>query len=132
MGVKYSGKDLEITVGSTAIPCANIRSVNVDEKTGLVDTTGACDAFMTYLALRKDVDVSIELLDSTDPTEVYKLFVGPQDQLIVYPQGNHAGKPKLTNATFIVTSRSRPIKYTDAVLVSIAGKASGGFVEGTV
>lgn len=130
-GVKYTGKDLELTVGSTAIPCANIRSVNVDEKLGLADTTGACDAFMTYLTMRRDVDVSIELLDSTDPTEVYNLFGGLSDTVIIYPQGNHAGKPKLTG-TLVITGRSRPIKYTDAVLVNVTGKASGGFTAGTV
>lgn len=131
-GVKYTGKDLEITVGSTAIPCANIRSINVDEKLGLADTTGACDQFMTYLTMRRDVDVAIELLDSTDPTEVYNLFGGLSDTLIVYPQGNHAGKPKLTCTAFTITGRSRPIKYTDAVLVNVTGKGSGGFAAGTV
>lgn len=132
MGVKYSGKDLEITVGSTAIPCANIRAINIDEKLGLIDTTGACDQFMTYLTARRDVDVTIELLDSTTPSEVYNLFAGLGDSLTVYPQGNSAGKPKLLCATFTITGRARPINYANAVLVNITGKGSGGFVQSTV
>ena len=130
---KYSGKDLEITRGSTAIPCTNIRAITVDESSELIDITGACDTFMQYLVSRRDVDVSLELLDDTVPGTVFGLFASNEpDTLIIYPRGNIAGRPKLTNATFIVTGRSRPISYNDAVTISVTGKASAGFVEGTV
>lgn len=129
---KYSGKDLEVSFGRNVIPCGNVRAVNIDEKTAIEDETGACDEFMDYLDMRRDVDVSLELLDSTDPAEVYNLFTGLSDSLIIYPLGNHAGKPKLTITEFMITDLSQPIKYTDAVLVNVAGKASGGMVEGVV
>lgn len=130
---KYSGKDLEITRGSTAIPCTNIRAIAVDESSDLIDITGACDQFMQYLVNRRDVDVSVELLDDTTPSVVFSLFQSNEpDTLIIYPRGNIAGRPKLTNATFVVTGRSRAISYNDAVTISVTGKASAGFVEGTV
>jgi len=134
MGVKYTGKDLEITMGSTAILCNNIRSVTVSEKVNTVDTTGACDTFLTFLATRRDVDVTIEVLDSTTVNEVFGLF-GPATSgqtLIIYPQGNSSGKPKLTCTAFIVTGRNRSIGYNDVVAVTATGKASAGFVEATV
>jgi hypothetical protein len=133
-GVKYTGKDLEITMGSTAITCNNIRSVTVSEKVNTVDTTGACDTFLTFLATRRDVDVTIEVLDSTVVNEVFGLF-GPSTSgqtLIIYPQGNSTGKPKLTCTAFIITGRDRSIGYNDVVAVTATGKASAGFVEATV
>lgn len=130
---KYSGKDLEITRGTTSIPCTNIRSITPDESADLIDVTGACDEFMEYLVNRRDVDVTIELLDDTDQTIVYNLFgYNTPDTLIIYPRGNVAGRPSLTCADFVVTRRSRPIGYNDAVTVSVTGKASGGFTEATV
>jgi hypothetical protein len=134
MGVKYTGIDLEITMGSTAIPCNNIRSVTVSEKVNTVDTTGACDEFLTFLATRRDVDVTLEVLDSTTVNEVFGLF-GPATSgqtLVIYPQGNSSGKPKLTCTAFVITGRDRSINYNDVVAVTCSGKASGGFVEATV
>ena len=134
MGVKYTGMDLEITMGSTAILCNNIRSVTVSEKVNTIDTTGACDEFLTFLATRRDVDVTIEVLDSTTVNEVFGLF-GPATSgqtLIIYPQGNSSGKPKLTCSDFIITGRDRSINYNDVVAVTATGKASSGFVESTV
>jgi hypothetical protein len=121
-------------MGSTAILCNNIRSVTVSEKVNTVDTTGACDTFMTFLATRRDVDVTMEVLDSTTVNEVFGLF-GPSasgQTLIIYPQGNSSGKPKLTCTAFIVTGRNRSIGYNDVVAVTATGKASAGFVEATV
>ena len=86
------------------------------------------------LATRRDVDVTLEVLDSTTVNEVFGLF-GPATSgqtLIVYPQGNSTGKPKLTCAAFIITGRTRSIGYNDVVAVSVTGKASAGFVEGVV
>lgn len=128
----YTGKDLEVSIGGVAIPCGHVRSVIIDDKTSISDSTGACDEFMDYLPMRKDVDVSLEFIDSTDPTEVYNLFLNGGSPLIIYPQGNHAGKPKLTNADFEITDLLEPIKYNEVVLVNVAGKASGGMVEGVV
>src|SRR5512135_837621 len=134
MGVKNTGIDLEITMGSTAILCNNIRSVTVSEKVNTVDTTGACDTFLTFLATRRDVDVTLEVLDSTTVNEVFGLF-GPATSgqtLIIYPQGNSSGKPKLTCTAFVITGRDRSIGYNDVVAVTCTGKASAGFVEATV
>jgi hypothetical protein len=132
-GVKYSGKDLEITAGSTGVPCANVRSIAINERLGTIDTTGACDEFMTYVVARRDVDVTLQLLDSTDNTEVYNLFSTNDNQtLVVYPQGNSSGNPKLTCATFTITGRDRSIPYNDVVSITVTGKASGGFTETTV
>jgi len=131
---KYTGMNLEITMGSTAIACDHIRSVTVSEKVNTVDTTGACDTYMTFLATRRDADVTLEVLDDTTPATVFGLF-GPTQSgqnLIIYPQGNSTGKPKLTCAAFIITGRDRTVNYNDAVIVSCTGKASGGFVESTV
>ena len=131
---KYTGANLEITMGSTAILCDHIRSVSTSEKVNTVDTTGACDTYATFLATRRDADVTLEVLDDTVTNVVYGLF-GPAQSgqtLIIYPQGNSSGKPKLTCSDFIITGRDRTIGYNDAVIVSCTGKASGGFVEATV
>jgi hypothetical protein len=131
---KYTGANLEITMGSTAIPCNNIRSVTVSEKVNTVDSTGACDAYMTFIATRRDADVTLEVLDDTTPATVFGLF-GPTQSgqtLVIYPQGNSSGKPKLTCTDFVITGRDRNIGYNDVVAVTCTGKASGGFVEATV
>lgn len=132
---KFSGRDLEITMGSTAVPCAHIRSINIDESIDLIDSTGACDDFLNWLPMRSDVDVTIELLDSNaSPSAVFGLFrPSPNGQtLIVYPQGNTTGKPKYTTTDFVISGRSHPISYDDVVTITVTGKASGGFEEGTV
>lgn len=134
MGIKYTGMALEITMGSTAIPCNNIREISVSEKVNTVDTTGACDQYLTFLTTRRDVDVTLSLLDSTTVPEVFGLF-GPNNagqQLVIYPQGNSSGKPKLTCALFQITDRTRGVNYNNVVAVNVTGKASGGFVESTV
>lgn len=131
---KYTGANLEITMGSTVIPCDHIRSIAVSEKVNTVDTTGACDTYMTFLATRRDADVTLEVLDDTTTNVVYGLF-GPAQSgqtLIYYPQGNSSGKPKFTCTGFVITGRDRTVGYNDVVAVSCTGKASGGFVESTV
>jgi hypothetical protein len=85
--------------------------------------------------MRSDVDVTIELLDSNaSVSEVFGLFKpNPVGQtLIVYPQGNSTGKPKYTCTDFVISGRDHPINYNDVVTVTVTGKASGGFAEGTV
>lgn len=132
---KFSGRDLEITMGSTAVPCAHIRAVTIDEKINLIDSTGACDQFVNWLPMRSDVDVTIELLDSNaSPSAVFGLFKpNPVGQtLIIYEQGNSSGKPKYECTDFVISGRSHPIQYDNVVTVSVTGKASGGFVESTV
>src|SRR5512143_576906 len=132
---KFSGRDLEITMGSTAVPCAHIRAVNISEKINLIDSTGACDDFVNWLPMRSDVDVTIELLDSNvSPSTVFGLFKpNPVGQtLIVYPQGNSSGKPSYTCTDFVISGRDHPINYSDVVTVTVTGKASGGFTEATV
>jgi hypothetical protein len=132
---KFSGRDLEITMDSTAVPCAHIRAANISEKINLIDSTGACDDFVNWLPMRSDVDVTLELLDSNaSPSAVFGLFApNPVGQtLIIYPQGNRTGKPKYTCTDFVISGRDHPINYADVVTITVTGKASGGFAEGTV
>lgn len=128
----YRGKDVEVTFGATDVS-GDGRSISYEEKADTLDDTVYGATNRTKLASLLDGSGSFESLDVTGDwsTAWAALQPGAEGSLVIFPEGNTAGKRSVT-FTAIITSRSLSVPYDDLATLSVSFEISGAVVEGTV
>lgn len=130
---KYTGAALTAVFNLSAWAANYLKSAETNESAEVAESTGASDIDKTYEATVRDTDVTLELWDDATATTVWsKVEPATKSTLEIYPQGNSSGKPKLSCANAIVTSRRRGVVYNSVVPVTVTLKCSGGLTETTV
>ena len=130
---KYTGAALSVDFNSSAWSSNYAKKAETNESLAVVPSTGAGDTDETYLATLRDTDVTLDLWDDSTATTVWSK-VEPSTTaatLNLYPQGNSAGKPKLTGSAY-VTNRTRGVEFNGVVPVGVTLKVSGGLTESTI
>jgi len=70
--------------------------------------------------------------ESGGTSSIWNYAIGDKYALVVYPEGNSAGKPKRTIANATLIRRSQPIEVEGAVKWDAEFSAIGSVAEGTV
>jgi len=118
---RYTGKDLAINFGSTALE-ADYRSLSTSEEIDTAESTAGDDAHKEYLPTIRDTTIDVELLDvtgATGETLWTALAPGTSDTLDFGPAGDATGATKYSGTAFVV-NREREFPYDDVVQIKIS------------
>lgn len=124
---KYTGSALRVTVGGT--PLSNLISCEVNEGAATYDTTIVGENAETHLPGKTNGQGTINLLDDSAEAAYAACVPGQSASLVVFPQGNTGGYPKLSfTATF--TGRQRPVAHNAATPLTITFAINGAITPG--
>ncbi|HEX9595748.1 MAG TPA: hypothetical protein VF982_02620 [Anaerolineales bacterium] len=133
-GNKYTGADLALSVGGTAVEQAVLRSVTISESKDVHDATGGGGGAKEFLGGEQSGTVAIDLWSSDDDADVRDLFdLGDDDgaAVVVYPKGNSSGQISISFSA-IWTSVEEGVEKNSVVPLRVNGQISGAITRSTV
>lgn len=123
---KYSGKDMDFYVGSTAV--VNLTSVEVTEIGELIDASSVGNDYKDYLGGLQDGTATVNFIDDDTGTAAagsFSLFTPASTvSCTFYPAGTGAGQKATFSA--VVTNRQRSAGYNSPAAVAVNLQVSGG------
>ena len=128
----FRAKSLEVTYAGQAIE-GDGRSISYTETADILDDTTYGADNKTKQAGLLDGNGSFEALDTSGTWSAawQAIQPGDSDTMIIYPEGNSAGKRSVT-FTAVINSRSVDFPYDGLATMSMSFDISGAVVEGTV
>jgi hypothetical protein len=133
-GNKYTGADLALSVGGSAVEQAVVRSVSISESKDVHDTTGAGGGPKEFLGGEQSGTLSVDLWSSDKDADVRDLFDLTDDDgvaVIVYPKGNSSGEISISFSA-IWTGIEEGVEKNSVVPLRVNGQISGAITRATV
>lgn len=133
---RYTGRNMFIEWtpdgGSPIRLDGDYRTVTLSEEIDSIDATAGADTFKKFIPGLQEVKVDLEMLDNDANASTFYAAIEPGDvgTLVLGPQGNGAGKIKLTIPA-MVESREREYPYDDVVTLKITFRGTGPVTTGT-
>ncbi len=133
-GNEYTGADLAVSIGGTALEQAVVKSVTISESKDVHDATGGGGGAKEFLGGEQSATLAIDLWSSDDDTDVRGHFDLSADDgvaVVVYPKGNTSGNISISFAA-IWTSIEEGVEKNSVVPLRVNGQISGAITRDTV
>ena len=129
---KFTGANMVLDVGGSEISAGYVRSIEWNDESELIETTGAAnddDTFMTSGIVGHQG--SMEVLDDLTRATIHDILsIGTHTTSVLYPNGTAASQPK-AEGTIVINSRSNPFQYKGLAIKAINFAWSGAVAWGT-